>query len=67
MSVQNQKTAGHADLQMSERCTEAEANLLELYKLQQDKTGRHCVSKYRLIECKGPHNAGLVNGCCKQY
>lgn len=66
-AVQNQKVAGHANLRMSERYTEDAENLLELYKLQRDKTGHHGVSKYRPIECKGPHNAGLVNERCKKF
>jgi hypothetical protein len=66
-ATQNQKAAGHKDLRQSARYTEDAEGLLELYKLQHDTSGRHRVSKYRPIECKGPENAELVNERSEKY
>ncbi len=59
--TQNQKAACHKDLRQSQKHTEDAESLIALYNLQHDKSGRHTVSKFRAIECKGPGNASIVN------
>ena len=41
--------------------------MIALYNLQHDKSGRHTVSKFRAIECKGPGNASIVNEKSEKY